>query len=219
MRRFCQIVEHAPERKRACTRPRPSDHHIVAVRPIHQPLALPTADAALFGMRMFLRGLCRLRVPPLAGAAAVACPLVASASFSVAENEPLPPNPLRHGMAEDTLNKYVERLLHENPACNLAAIPDVFERQIYASVVRLVVDSLYWAVGKLHGMHLLGHHVSLRLSETRPPPPSSDTTPVRREALEAIVARLLTNESLNSRFLPDAVERELYLNVLVRPRT
>ncbi len=126
-----------------------------------------------------------------------------------------PPNPLRHGIPEKTLQAYVKRLIAENPDCNNPLIPDVVERQLYASVVRIIADSIYFGVGKLHGVPLLGNLICLRLADDAPPPPrSADRTPVSRDALEQVVDNLLTNESLNQSWLPDAVERALYLNIL-----
>lgn len=158
------------------------------------------------------RGLLRL-LRPVAGAATVAT-VASSACVQPAAAEPLPSNPLKAGMPEAQLQAYVTRLLKDIPACNTVAIPDSIERQVYGSVVRLIVDSIYHALGGLHGVPLLGNQICLHLSQVPPPPPTADPTPVSREALDAVVTRLLANESLNYYWLPDRVERQLYLNVL-----
>ena len=157
----------------------------------------------------------------LACAAAASCAAASiasslpSRSSSDAAPPPNHPNPLHGGMPEAQLKRYVDRLLLENPQINVKSIPDVIERSVYMGVVRVVVNSLYFLVGKLHGLPLLGNVICLQL-EAAPPPRASggEVTPIDHERLEAVVTRLLSNDSLNQAWLPDAVERQLYYNVL-----
>jgi len=133
----------------------------------------------------------------------------------------LPPNPLAEGVPSKMVDRFVDVTLSDK-SVNIAAIPDVIEREIYISTVNLTLNAVYRSLSQLHGMEVVGHRIVLRrvdhvdhfatdaISATY----AESSGTVDHAALEAVADRLLQNSAINQTLVPDVVERQLYLNCL-----
>lgn len=127
------------------------------------------------------------------------------------------PNPLwPSGVSVDMVNQYVDQLLAD-PDINIKGVPDSIERSIYVSTVRLTLNLVYEVVSWLHGTELLGHLFVLE----RIPAKHEDVVAldfrhnfgkVNVPVLEAMADELLKNKTINQRWLPDVIERQVYVN-------
>jgi len=82
------------------------------------------------------------------------------------------------------------------------------------NVARLTINSLLQAVAQLDGIRFLGMTLTLEAIECEGGIFSSGREERDPATLAAVVDRLLANQSINLPWLPDAVERRLYTNVL-----
>ncbi|CAB9515928.1 expressed unknown protein [Seminavis robusta] len=137
------------------------------------------------------------------------------------------------GCREEDVDAFVDQVL-QDPTINVAGIPDVAERIVYKSTVRLVLNTFYFLLSKLHGFALLDHEVVLHLERTAAETPvptlewknntnhnqtigSSNLkveASVDEHVLEQVADQLLANAAVNTTLLPDALERPLYVNSL-----
>lgn len=127
-------------------------------------------------------------------------------------------NPLwPSGVSVDMVNDYVDEIL-ANPDINIKSVPDSMERIIYVSTVRLTLDTVYQCVSWLHGTEVLGHRIVLdrcaaddaegldfRLNTGKK---------LNYDVLEAMADELLKNKAINQRWLPDIIERQVYVNCM-----
>ena len=114
---------------------------------------------------------------------------------------------------EGELEAYVQSLLRSGDF-HANGIPDAIEKAIYTNVTRLTINSLLWAVAKLDGLTFLGMELTLEARATSSGIVSSGRAERDPALLEAVVGRLLANQSINQTWLPDALEARLYTNVL-----
>mmetsp|Transcript_16131 Transcript_16131/g.29163 ORF Transcript_16131/g.29163 Transcript_16131/m.29163 type:complete len:314 (+) Transcript_16131:395-1336(+) len=117
------------------------------------------------------------------------------------------------------VNTYVNQIL-DDPQINIKSVPDSMERIIYTSTVRLTLNTVYEVASWLHGTEVLGHRLVLgRPSTESSDVPKdeikiSDTHQINVNVLEAMAEDLLENKNTNQRWLPDIIEKEIYLNCI-----
>ena len=150
---------------------------------------------------------------------------VAITATDYSDNIPLWPN-----VSQEDVDDLVEELL-KDPSINLSLIPDGIEAQLYRSTVLLVINIVYSALWKLDGLQILAHELQLtrmlqhqdtitneeyhrRRRAVTAEIISRSKNQVNDDVLEQIADRLLANETINATFVPDVVERELYVNCL-----
>lgn len=137
-------------------------------------------------------------------------------------------NPLwPDGVNEEDVNDLISICL-QDPQLNIRGLPDPLERQLYKSTIRLTLNGIYHGVAACHGRSLLGHWISVsRTSEGLPEPRNAFRAAlkeamenleferdVEEDVLEMVADRMLANPDVNLRFLPDRLERTLYVNCL-----
>ncbi|CAB9515679.1 kelch-like [Seminavis robusta] len=112
-------------------------------------------------------------------------------------------------------------LVMKDKTINLRAIPDRFERQLYKSTILTAVNCFYENLAYYHGSQVMGHELRwIRLPNRRASLQRQyeiavhENQDIDERLLEETAARLLDNQSINQRFLPDALERKLYVNCL-----
>jgi hypothetical protein len=148
---------------------------------------------------------------------------------SVATDFPSPTlNPLwPDGVNEEDVNDLISICL-KDPQLNIRGIPDALEQQLYKSIIRLTLDGIYHGLSTCHGRSMLGHWISIaRTSGAQPESRSvfraalkqameelEFERDVEEDVLEMVADRMLANPDVNLRFLPDGLERALYVNCL-----
>lgn len=142
---------------------------------------------------------------------------ITGSSSTTSNDNPLWPT----GISTQTVNDFVDDIL-KDPSINISAIPDYVERIIYKSTVRLTLNMVYSALSNLHGMEMLAHKIQLHRYE-EPHTEGMEEEHLRlmrgsagidEHILEQVADRLLANKAVNQRFLPDFIERQLYVNCL-----
>lgn len=117
-----------------------------------------------------------------------------------------------------TLDLLVEKIL-ALPYYKIDILPESAVASAYKFVIQLIVELIYGAVWNLNGIEFFGHHLELEFHHEKISPELINTLsnmdPVNRKALSEMVDILLENEKLNISWLPDKLEKQLYLNVLV----
>jgi hypothetical protein len=109
----------------------------------------------------------------------------------------------------------------DDPSINLTLVPDAVEAQIYKSTILLTLNLFYRLLGSLDGMPLLAHEVQLSRTSASSGTLLKTTKELIEESkqindkvLEQVADRLLANPTINSKLVPDAVERQIYINCL-----
>jgi len=133
-------------------------------------------------------------------------------------------NPLwPSGVSPEMVNRYVDNIL-ANPDINIASIPDSIERIIYVSTVRLTLNAIYEPLSALHGLKILGHHLKLERKQSDENSGNAkadssnmftqDSAKIDFKTLDAMANELLENKSINQKWIPDIMERQIYRNCL-----
>lgn len=126
------------------------------------------------------------------------------------------------GISDDDVDHLVQEVM-DDPAINIPTIPDALERQIYRSTIKICLNALYHVLGDIQGKQLFGHEFRLgrwkgkdfssaKINEHYRTFIRGDT--LDDNLLEQVARRLLENKAINQRFLPDAIERKIYVNCL-----
>jgi hypothetical protein len=152
-----------------------------------------------------------------------------TSSSPAAPHAPPPPivlieNPLwPGGISEADVDSLVREILRD-PSINIAGVPDFLERQVYKSTVKVVLNAIYRALSNFQGKSLPAGH-ELKLGRFRQ---SGGLTKKRIRdyylehlrddtddaLLEQVADRLLENQAVNQKFLPDRIEHQLYVSCL-----
>jgi hypothetical protein len=121
--------------------------------------------------------------------------------------------------AEDGVDAVVAEILND-PSIHLSMIPDAIERRIYKSTIQLTLNIFHSLLTSLNGSQLLSHEIRIHhksadldrgvLAATI----RSSSRLVNDKVLEQVADRLLANRAIDSSFVPDAVERQIYVNCL-----
>jgi hypothetical protein len=141
---------------------------------------------------------------------------------STTSNIPLWPN----GVSEEDVDALVQEML-DDPSINLSLVPDVMEARIYKSTIQLTLNVFYSLLASLDGMSLLSHEFQLT-RRTKDPSSTSTTNNEKQDnllivqqskyindhVLEQVADRMLANPTINNPLIPDAVERQVYVNCL-----
>lgn len=115
---------------------------------------------------------------------------------------------------EVELERYVDKVL-EKEDMRIEWLPDDMERRVYTTVIRLVLNSVYGALGAGDGGAFIGHRVNFRRA---PAPLEADrflhgSDPLLDEGpVRDFVKVLLASREVNSGAIPDDVEEKLYFN-------
>ena len=138
-----------------------------------------------------------------------------SSDDALAISNPLWPS----GVSVDMVNSYVEEFLAD-PNINIKSVPDSVERIIYTSTVRLTLNTVYEVASWFHGTEVLGHRLVLSRTNSVPPEDKLDleintgSNKLNVDILEAMADELLQNKVINQRWLPDIIEKQIYVNCL-----
>jgi hypothetical protein len=109
----------------------------------------------------------------------------------------------------------------DDPSINLTLLLTAIKAQMYKSTIKLTLNLVYSLLGSLDGMPLLAHE--LKLSRTTASSGKllkttkqlmEDSKQINDKVLELVADRLLANPTINSSLVPDAVERQIYINCL-----
>ena len=116
------------------------------------------------------------------------------------------------------IENYVDAIL-QNKDLNIRAIPDSIERVIYVSTVRLTLNAVYKWLSYLHGIRFLGHHLELVRNPSQQNAAAGldfthNSGKIDQASLEDMANELLANKSINQWWIPDHVERQVYMNCL-----
>jgi len=132
------------------------------------------------------------------------------------------------GISDEDVEELVQQVMRD-PSINIMAIPDALEAHIYRSTIKVVLDVIYELLGKLHGAKLgaTEHEIQLKRCSLNPTLDARrntirhqyqktdfDTTDIKEDVLEEVAEGLLSNRNINQRFLPDVIEKRLYINCL-----
>ena len=139
------------------------------------------------------------------------------------------------GVRQDDVMTLVSAIL-EDESMNLPMIPDVVERVIYQSTVKLTFNLFYKGISQLEGFQIVHSGASAKASgsrELRLDRTHRQTGDGRQQnlggssqqwksfqssidprPLETLATSLLQNEAVNLTVVPDAVEHQLYTNCL-----
>jgi hypothetical protein len=124
------------------------------------------------------------------------------------------------GVNQEDLEELVDAIM-KDPTINLSLVPDALERRIYKSTIQLTLNAFYMCIGKADGVKFLSHQIKVeRLTKRDQRGKVRDylmgvTRNVNVEVLEKVADRMLANPAINSKMLPDNIEREIYVNCMV----
>jgi hypothetical protein len=122
------------------------------------------------------------------------------------------------GVSEVDVDALVDEFL-KDPSINITLLPDAIEAQVYKSTILLTLNTFYSVLASLDGLPILAHEVQLT-RKSKPPNAMpyehlvQKSKTVNDKILEQVADRLLANPTINSPLVPDAVEREVYVNCL-----
>jgi hypothetical protein len=130
------------------------------------------------------------------------------------------------GVNEEDVDTLVQSLL-KDPSVNIPMMPDALEAQLYKSTILLTLNAVYSILGSLQGTRLLSHDLALSIERdgTANSPLSKalmladdSTTNSRRnvndKVLHQVAVRLLANPAVNSPWIPDQLEQQIYFACL-----
>ena len=106
-------------------------------------------------------------------------------------------------------------LLLADPRFNILVLPDAIEKQIYRSVIYMLLETLMSAVWNLNGLKLLHHEIELELIYDNIPIFIKNLETIDVGAIESLVDDLLADTSINIAWLPDSIEKTLYTTILL----
>eukprot|EP01041_Mallomonas_annulata_P010746 gene10746-22447_t len=115
---------------------------------------------------------------------------------------------------KESIKHLVENLIHR-PDHKISAIPENLLKHLYLFTTELILDSIMLGIWSLEGIQIFGHHLEFELINGEepykmPPLPSLD-----KKALSDLVDILLAKKGANISWLPDSIEKTLYLNILI----
>lgn len=121
------------------------------------------------------------------------------------------------GVNEEDVDALVQTLL-KDPSVNISMVPDALEAQLYKSTILLTLNAIYSLLGGLQGMRLLLHELILSIDRDtagdaqRLSKALADGTAksINDEILHEVAARLLANPAVNSPWVPDNLEKQIY---------
>lgn len=146
-------------------------------------------------------------------------------SLSKCEAKKAKPRPIMR-VCEKDVDDLVRALL-KDPAVNIPLIPDAIEAQLYKSTIQLTINAVFWLVSRLHGVKILSHEIDLTLdrgalkSFSRRSSNMSQALAdgaarhVNDEILKEVADRLLENPAVNSSWIPDSIEHQIYTSCLL----
>lgn len=120
------------------------------------------------------------------------------------------------------------RVIMKDPSVNMTMLPDPLEAQLYKSTILLTLNAIYSLLGLLDGVHILSHELTLSIerddptSQQQQDPPLNVIQPffdgtiqgVNDDVLRTVAQRLLMNPAVNSPWIPDALEEQIYTSCL-----
>jgi hypothetical protein len=143
-----------------------------------------------------------------------------SKNAAAATTATITPRPTRPLWPDGVSEKDVEALVMDilgDPTLRISFVPDSIVRHVYKSTIWLTLNLFYSLFASLNGVDLLAHELRLyRHVDTQSAPTDSaqKSKMINEEVLEQVADRLLANEVVNSGLVPDAIERQIYINCL-----
>lgn len=130
------------------------------------------------------------------------------------------------GVSDADVEDLVQQVI-QDPSINIHSLPDSLEVHIYRSTIKVVLDALYHMLGKIHGTQLPSTNHELQLKRYSVENRATSRKDIRQRyqkrvrdsdinenILQDVAQGLLSNRNINQRFLPDAIEKRLYINCL-----
>jgi len=125
------------------------------------------------------------------------------------------------GVYQEDIEALVDACL-KDPDINIKAVPDWLERQIYKSIITLVLNVVHHGLNGIHRKTLWKHELHLtrlprrkdRLDKALAALSQHTRTPEHTEILEQVADRLLADRYINQPMIPDCLERQIYANCL-----
>lgn len=123
----------------------------------------------------------------------------------------------------EVLDLYVTKLLGDrnlNIYNKATWMPEALESQIYKSIIEKIVNKFFDLISKLDGTQIAGHHIELEIIRgegTGVPEEVAEEESknyLNIDNLNIIVERLLSSKSLESSWLPIALQKDLYLHIV-----
>lgn len=129
-----------------------------------------------------------------------------------------PPRTIPYGakytVRSDQVDFFTRQILHGGQY-SIPGVPEAVEMLMYKQVVRTGMQQVLTAFHKaVSNMTLLGHHFELDIEEGKGFDPIKKRKP-NLEAVTALAQTLLDDPNVNLSLLPDIIERQLYVNVLL----
>lgn len=121
------------------------------------------------------------------------------------------------GVHERDVDDLVKELLADQ-SVNISVVPDAIEKQLYKSTILLTLNAVYSLVFSLQGTNILSHEISLSVDRKKESSKQKlskalaqgAATEIDDAVLQQVADRLLENPAVNSAWIPDSVEREIY---------
>lgn len=206
-------------------------HHYIAYRPT-------ASSMIIFPVQLLylLLALCTIvnnEARPLMDPASISSTSSTSSSHDIGATDSKEAGQLHQecdwlGISDSDVEDLVQQVIRD-PTINIASIPDFLEIHMYRSTIKVVLNALYQMLGKIHGAKIAytRHEIQLKRHPTRESrhtirrklrhqyqKSQNDTTEISDDILEEVAEGLLSNRNINQRFLPDVIEKKLYVNCL-----
>lgn len=120
----------------------------------------------------------------------------------------------KYVVREDQLDHFTRQILHGGEY-KIPGIPEVVEVLMYRAVVRTGMQNVLTTFQNgISKVSFFGHHLELDIEEGISFPPVKKKSP-NLGAVSSLAQVLLNDPDVNLSFLPDFIERQLYVNVLL----
>eukprot|EP00934_Nitzschia_sp_Nitz4_P009233 Nitzschia sp. Nitz4//scaffold18_size181773//10689//12010//NITZ4_001891-RA/size181773-snap-gene-0.267-mRNA-1//-1//CDS//3329539939//9223//frame0 len=125
------------------------------------------------------------------------------------------------GIKESDINELVKELLKDS-AVNITLLPDTIEAQLYKSTILLTLNALYYAVANFQGTRIFSHEIHLSVDRDSAAKSSVNIKALVKgaaknvddEVLRQVADRLIADPVVNSPWIPDALEHQIYFACL-----
>jgi len=120
---------------------------------------------------------------------------------------------------ESVIQMLVDEIMHDKDT-NILLLPDNIEAGLYRNTVRLTLNAIYNLLKGTDGTEfMMGHKFKLRhypdtVGRTEAFDRVAKSNHVNMKVLGEVADRLLQNKNINQPLIPDALERQIYINCL-----
>lgn len=120
------------------------------------------------------------------------------------------------GVNERDVDELVKELLAD-PTVNISMVPDAIEKQLYKSTILLTLNAVYSLIFMLNGVNIFAHELCLTVDRNQKSKSVLSKALAKTAAaeiddviLQEVADRMLQNPAINSVWIPDTLEREIY---------